>query len=96
MDTNEVFRVQDAILILAGSIDNFSSIVLTLKSNDLAKGILDRRIIALDEVAVDELHRQGRLACKIGLRDVSLALFLFIFIYFLFLAWLRDMSYIIY
>lgn len=74
MDADEVFRVQDAVLILAGGIDNFSSIVLTLKSNDLAKGILDGGIVALDEVAVDELHRQRRFACKMGLRGVSLAL----------------------
>jgi hypothetical protein len=50
---------------LACSIDNLRRKVLVLITNHLAKGILNRRIIAVDKVAIDELHRQTRLACAV-------------------------------
>jgi hypothetical protein len=48
---------------LASRIDNLSRIVLVLILDHLAEGILDSRVVAVDEVPVDELHRQTRLAC---------------------------------
>ena len=44
------------------SIDNFCCILLSLVLDRLAEGILDRGIVALDKVAIDELHGQGRFA----------------------------------
>lgn len=57
MDANEVFRIQDAVLILACSIDDFRREVLSLVSNSLTEGVLDRGIITINEMTVDELHR---------------------------------------
>lgn len=48
---------------LSCGIDNLGSKFLVLIPNDLAEGIFNRGIVALDEVPVDELHRQTRLAC---------------------------------
>jgi hypothetical protein len=50
---------------LACGIDNLRCKVLVFIANHLAKGILYRRIIAVDKVAIDELHRQTRLACAV-------------------------------
>lgn len=47
---------------LSCSIDNLGCIVLVLVANNLAKSILNGRIVAVDKVAVDELYRQTRLA----------------------------------
>jgi hypothetical protein len=43
---------------LPGGVDDFSCIVLTFISDCLAKGILNRRVIAIDEVSVDKLDRK--------------------------------------
>ena len=42
---------------LARRIDYFSREVLTSVLDDFAEGVLNRRVIALHEVSVDELHR---------------------------------------
>src|SRR6478752_4723666 len=47
---------------LAGGIDDLGGIFLVLVADDLAERVLDGGIVALDEVAVDELHRQARFA----------------------------------
>lgn len=51
------------IMYLASGIDDLCCKVLILVPDHLAEGILDSRIIAIDKVAVDELHRETRLAC---------------------------------
>jgi hypothetical protein len=47
---------------LPSGIDNLGRKVLILIADYFAEGILDSRIVALDEVAVDELYRQTGLA----------------------------------
>jgi hypothetical protein len=47
---------------LSGGIDNLGRKVLALVPYNLAESILDGGVIALDEVAVDKLHRQTRFA----------------------------------
>lgn len=48
---------------LASSINDLGRKVLVLPLDHLAERILDSRVIAIDKVAVDELHRHTRLAC---------------------------------
>lgn len=48
---------------LSGGIDDLGRKLLVLVADHLAEGVLDGRIVALDKVAVHELHRQTRLAC---------------------------------
>lgn len=62
MDSDEMFGVQDAVLVLACGVDDFSGIILTLISNRLAKSVLNRGVVAVDEMAIDELNRKGRLS----------------------------------
>jgi len=62
MDANEVLRIQNAVLILASGVDDLGGKLLVLVPNDLAERVLDGRVVAVDKVAVDELHRQTRLA----------------------------------
>lgn len=47
---------------LTSSVDDLRRKVLALIPDDFAKGILNGGIVALDEVAVDELDRQTRFA----------------------------------
>ena len=51
---------------LASRIDNLSRVVLILILDHLAEGILDSRVVTVDKVSVDELHRHTRLACSFG------------------------------
>ena len=48
---------------LAGRVDDLASIVLALVADNLAKRVLDRGIVALDEVAVHKLDRERGFAC---------------------------------
>lgn len=54
---------QENLTYLASSIDNLRRKVLVLPLDHLAEGILDGRVVAVNEVTVDELHRHTRLAC---------------------------------
>lgn len=47
---------------LAGGVDDLGGIFLGLVANDLAEGVLDGGVVALDKVAVDKLHRQAGFA----------------------------------
>ncbi len=47
---------------LAGRINYFGRIILTLEANDLAKGVLYRWIITFDEMSIDKLNGKRRLA----------------------------------
>jgi len=44
---------------LTGRVDDFRCNILAFVFDDLAEGVLDCRVIALDKVAVDELDGQG-------------------------------------
>lgn len=63
VDPDEVLRVQDAVLVLPGRVDNLRQVVLPLVPDRLGEGVLDGRVVALDEATVDELDRERRLAC---------------------------------
>jgi hypothetical protein len=67
-----MLRVQDAVLVLACRVDNLGRKVLALVLDHLAKRVLDRGVVAVDEVAVHEPHRQRRLACLIHLCQLCL------------------------
>ena len=43
-------------------VDDLRGKVLALPFDDAAEGVLDGRVVALDKVPVDELHRQGGFA----------------------------------
>lgn len=49
---------------LTSGVDNFSRKLLVLIPDHFAESILDGRVVAVDEMPVDELHRQTRLACS--------------------------------
>lgn len=49
---------------LTRRVDYFSREVLTSVLDHIAEGVLNRRVIALHKVALDELHRQRRFACS--------------------------------
>ena len=62
MDSDEVLRVKNAVLILAGRVDNLQRIVLVLNLDFFAESVLDGGVVALDEVIVDVAHREGGFA----------------------------------
>jgi len=49
---------------LTGGVDDLGSVVLALDLDHLTEGVLDGGVVALDEVAIDELDGQGALACE--------------------------------
>ena len=63
MYTNEVLAVEYSILILASGINDLDREVLISISNDFAEGVLDGRVVGVDEVAVHKLHCKRALPC---------------------------------
>ena len=63
MDADEVLRVEDAVLVLASRVYYLGREVLALVLDVLAERVLDGGVVALDEDAIDEAHRERRLAC---------------------------------
>ena len=57
MNTDKVLGVENTVLVLARCVDDFSRVILSLVLNHFAKGILDRGIVAVDEVTVNESYR---------------------------------------
>lgn len=57
MDTDKVLGVENTVLVLACCIDDFGRVILSLVLDHFAKGILDRGIVAVDEVTVNESYR---------------------------------------
>lgn len=62
-ETRERERERRRIAYLACRINDLRRKFLAFVSDDFAECVLDGGIVALDEVAVDELHRHARLAC---------------------------------
>lgn len=58
-----MLRGERKLVYLAGGIDDLRGKVLVLVANHLAEGVLNGRVVAVDKVAVDKLHRETRLAC---------------------------------
>jgi hypothetical protein len=56
---------------LTGRVYNLGRKLLVLVPDHLAEGVLNGRVVAVDKVAVDELHRQTRLACIVGQSGTS-------------------------
>ena len=52
MDANKVLAIKNRVLVLPSRVDNLDSKVLILISNNSAKGILDRRVVGVNEVTV--------------------------------------------
>lgn len=63
MNANELSTVENCVFILSCCVDDLSGIVLALVANDFGKGVLDGRVVSIDEVTVDELNGKGALAC---------------------------------
>lgn len=57
---------------LSSRVDNFRSKILSLKPDHFAEGVLDCRVVALNEVAIDELHGQRGFAYMRGTPSVSI------------------------
>jgi hypothetical protein len=62
VDADEVLRVEDAVLVLAGRVDNLGRKLLPLVADLLAEGVLDGRVVALDKVPVDVADGEGGFA----------------------------------
>lgn len=80
MDTDEVLRVEDAVLVLARRVDDLGHVVLALVLDGAVEGVLDRRVVVLDKGALDEADGQRRFACH-QLAIVSLVFCLSILLY---------------
>lgn len=48
---------------LSSCIDDLSRVILSFVPYLLAESVLDRGVVALDEVAIDIANREGRFAC---------------------------------
>jgi hypothetical protein len=68
VDADEVLRVEDAVLILPGRVDDLGRVVLPLIPDLLAEGVLNGRVVALDEMPVDVADRERRFAWTRGER----------------------------
>lgn len=51
---------------LASGVDDLGGELLAFVLDDLAEGVFNCRVVALDKVAVDELHRKRGLACVVA------------------------------
>lgn len=58
VDTDEVLAIHDAVLILAGGVDDLGRELLALVLDDLGKGVLDGGVVGFHKVAIHKLHRQ--------------------------------------
>lgn len=51
---------------LSGGVDDLRRELLAFVLDDLAEGVFDCWVVALDKVAVDKLHRKRGLACVVA------------------------------
>ena len=58
MYPDEMFRVEDAVLVLARCINNFGGKILSLVPDRLAERVFDSRIVAIDKVSIDKLYSE--------------------------------------
>ena len=65
MNSDEVFRLENAVLVLTSSVDDFCIIVLSFEPYDLRKGVLNRRVISLNKMTFYKLYSQWRFAYHI-------------------------------
>lgn len=69
VNPNKVLAVQDAVLILARSVDNFRRIVLPLVPNLFAKGVFDGGVVRLDKVPIYVADRERGFTCGRGVLE---------------------------
>jgi hypothetical protein len=62
VDADVVLAVKKAVFVLARGVDHLDGVVLVAESKDFAKGVLNRGIVRVDKVPVDELYGEGALA----------------------------------
>lgn len=62
-----MFRVEDAVFILTGRVDDLRRKVLALVLEGTAEGVFDGGVVGFDERAFDEADCEGGFACE---RDV--------------------------
>lgn len=55
---------KENLMYLTSRVDNLRREILALVADDFAEGVLNGRVVALDEVSVDELYCQTRFACS--------------------------------
>lgn len=68
MDSDEVLRVQNAVLILARGVDDLEGVVLVPNLDLFTKGILDGGIVALDKMVIDISNGERGFAWTINSR----------------------------
>lgn len=57
MNPDKVLGIKNAVLVLSSSVHDFCSEVLSFVSDGLAKGVLDRRVVAVYEETIYKLYR---------------------------------------
>ena len=62
VNANKVLAVKYSVLVLTRSIDDLDGEVMVAVANDFAEGVLDGRVVGVDEVPVDVLHSEGAFA----------------------------------
>lgn len=63
VDADEVFRVEDAVFILAGSVDDVGWKVLVFVLDGTVEGVFDGGVVVFDESAFDEADGEGGFSC---------------------------------
>lgn len=66
MDANKVLGVENAVLVLASSVDHLYGEVMVAVADDFAESIFDGRVVRVDKVAVDILDCERGFAWKGG------------------------------
>jgi len=65
MDANKVLAIQDRVFVLACGIDDLDGEVGVLVADHFGEGVFDGRVVGVDEVAVDILDCERRLAWEV-------------------------------
>jgi len=76
MNSDGIVFLEDRILILPSSINDFGFIVIPLKSDCLVKGVFDSGIIGINKVVFHELNGDGRLAYSTEPHNTNLSVYL--------------------
>jgi hypothetical protein len=71
MDSDEMLRVQDTVLVLSRSVYDLGRVILASVPNGLAERVLDSRVITVHKMSIDKLHGERRFAWSA--RDRTLA-----------------------
>lgn len=64
MDADEVFRVEDAVFVLAGGVDDVCGKVLAFVFDGAVEGVFDGGVVVFDESAFDEANGERGFSWK--------------------------------